>query len=163
MKTKTIVGLLAIFLAVACLATVYAVDIDFDSMKIPIDTDDFKVTSSNDTTVVLENDDHKQKIIISSEINSEDAAKTYLTSQGFTYKDTLNGHKDVSGDQTGSFDFKQASFTKDNGAASAYILTKDGKNYCVIAMNNDLGDDTFEFSDVSEVAEKIVQGIMLFK
>ncbi|MBR0270491.1 MAG: hypothetical protein IJQ68_00625 [Methanobrevibacter sp.] len=160
MKNKTILSLMAIFLVLGSAAFAYAQEVNYDGFDLQFADDDFKVNQTNNTSVVLRNGG--EQIIITSEITGNDSVNSFLSAQGFNFTQSTHVETKVSSTQSGSFEYELNEYAKDKGAASAFFLNKNDKNYTVIVMDNDVdADDDFDTSDAMDVAKDIVKSIML--
>ena len=159
MKNKTFLALFAIFLIAGSVACAYAAEATFDSIKFTV-PDDFKVDSSNNTTVVLKDGD--KEIIVTMDIVGQDAVNSFLSDKGFTFVDTSKCNTTITGTNSGNYSYDLNTYTKTGAGAAAYLLVKNNKDYSVILINNDVDvDDDFKTSDAIEAAEEIVKAIML--
>ncbi|WP_407381876.1 hypothetical protein [Methanobrevibacter sp.] len=160
MKNKTILSLMAIFLVLGSAAFAYAQEVNYDGFGLQFADDDFKVNQTNNTSVVLQNEE--EQIIITSEITGNDSVNSFLGNQGFNLTESTHVETKISSTQSASFGYELNKYVKNHGAASAFFLNKNDKNYTVIVMDNDVdADDDFDTSDAMDVANDIVKSIML--
>ena len=121
-ENKKYSGVVCYFLIACSLSAVYAEQASLGNIKFNV-PDDYKISESNDTTVIMK-DDEKQ-IIVSTVLTDNNALNSYLEGQGFKFDNTMTGNLTVSGnDLNGKFSFVSISYNKDKGCAIAYLLNR---------------------------------------
>ena len=161
MKNKTILALFAIFLIACSVSAVQAEQGSLGNIKFNV-PDDYKISESNDTTVIMKND--QKQIIVSTVLTDSDSLNNYMEGQGFKYDNTMSGNMTVSGnDLNGKFSFVSLSYTKDKGCGIAYLLNKDGTQVSVIGIDNDADSDSIGSMDIESDVKEVAQEVMLRK
>ena len=161
MKSKFLVVLMAVLMIASGLAVVYAEDVSVGSAHFAV-PDDFNISSSNDTAVVL-SDNENETIIFDYNIKTADAAKAYLTAEGYkageSYNSSVENHE--LGGKSSSYSYTIQEFTKGNETAGVYVFNVDNENYVIIAKVSGLdSDDDFDSTDVSNAVDDIVKAMM---
>lgn len=163
MKYKSIFAFLAVLLIAVSVASVYAESVNLGPFNFDV-PDDFKVTKTNDTSIVLEHD-HEQ-IIVTTEIVGQDAVNSYLEGQGFFTGQSTHGTMRVDGTgPTGTYEYDSTTYSKNHGYAVAYFLNRDGNTVTVIGIDNDFDNDggDSEPDDLTSAVGDVVKYIMLKK
>ena len=161
MNKKLLLALLAIFLIAGSMVAVFAEDATLGDLKFEI-PDDYKVSQTNDTAVVLK-DDHKT-IIVSTEITGDDAINSFLTAKGYKLNETLSGNVSHTGtDLNGQYNYDSSTFSKDKGFSVAYLLNKDNKPISIIGIDDDFDSDFDSDNELKDAVEKVASQIMLRK
>lgn len=160
MKNKTIISILAIFIVVGCLATVYAESAQIGSFNFDVPSG-FKITESNNNDVVL--DGNNKEITVTTDKVDQASITKYLESKGFKYDSTFSGNSTTynyggSTPTSSSYSYVAITFSKGSETATAYLLNKDGVDFAVIVINH-FGSDGFSIDDdASSIIDDIMFG-----
>ena len=163
MNKKLLLALLAIFLIAGSMVAVFGEDATLGDLKFEV-PDDYKISETNDTTVVLKDGD--KTIIISTEIIGDDAIDAFLAAKGYKLNETLSGNSTHTGTGlNGQYSYDESTFIKDKGFSVAYLLIKDNKPISVIGIDDDFDSDfdTGDYSKIENAVRDVASQIMLRK